>query len=324
MTAYTSKGPLGRAVKLQWRNVTQDGSFADVASTGEINWTADTVLVDDTKIPIENTICDAVGGYDFQQGEESEGNNRLPPVTGTFILADDYYCEHQWALSPSGATAGEEYELQLYDITEGTALWTCLASITMATVVSLTLDASRFANATRVDQSGDDDYDVIDWDPDDDFILATTVYTAGLNTVDRSIRLQWRNLTDSGSFADVSTTGEIRYTADTDLVDGNPLTSGERINSSPPSVDWEDGLECEGDNTIPSTGQFTYTKDYFTEHHFALDCSNALYSKEYEFRLIDEQLVLPVATCVPTITMMADPAGGCPRQMMHYARQRRS
>ncbi len=318
-----SASALTRAVKLQWRNVSEAGSFADVASTGEISFTADTDLVDGNDVLTGERLCNSPPSVDWEDGLESEGDNLLPD-SSTFSYTSDYFTEHHFALDCSSALYGDEYEFRLYDVTDASIVAVCVATLTMATEVALTLDACRFANATRVDQSGSDDGDVSGWDQDDDFILATCLSNVGAYTAARSLRLQWRNVTDSGSFNDVSTTGEIRYTAVTDLVDGNALLTGERLCDSPSGPAWEDGLECEGDNTVPSTGQHTYTEDYFTEHQFALDCSTAPYSKEYEFRLIDEQLGLPVAVCVPTITMIADPAGGCPRQMMHYALRRRA
>ncbi len=103
---YTSKGPIARAYKLRWRDVTDEGVFADVGATGEITYNAITDLVDGDDLLIEEKLCDEqVTGskrspYTWQNGLESEGDNLLPD-SGTYSLADEYYTEFQWALDCS-------------------------------------------------------------------------------------------------------------------------------------------------------------------------------------------------------------------------------
>ena len=130
-TIYTSKGPIARSYRLHWRNVTDGGSFAVVGATGEISFTADTVLVDGTALTSANARCSAVGGYTWQEGLESEGDNLLPD-SGTYSLADEYYTEFQWALDCNSALAGKQYEFELYEVTNGVSIGTCLAQITMS------------------------------------------------------------------------------------------------------------------------------------------------------------------------------------------------
>lgn len=307
-----------RSYKLMWRDVTDDSAFVDVAYASEINYNADTVLVNATVHDITYARCDVPSGYDFWQVQDSEGDN-----THVGWFGDDNYAEYHWGLSAYGySDYGHEYAFQLYDITEGAIIGTCGSTITIQG--ELLVGAARYASATRVDQSGSDDGDVTGWNQANDFIIGIRLYHETAIALTRSVRLQWRNITDSGSFADVSTTGEIRYTAVTNLVDGNPLLVGEKLCDAEGGYAWLNGLECEGDNTVPGSGEFSYTNAYYTEHQIALDCATAPYSKEYEFRLVDDELLVPLTTCLPTITMMADPAGGCPRQMMHYAQLRRA
>jgi hypothetical protein len=135
---YTSKGPIARAYKLRWRDVTDEGVFADVLDTGEITYSAVTDLVDGDDLLIEEKLCDEQGtgsrsrsSYTWQNGLESEGDNLLPD-SGTYSLADEYYTEFQWALDCNNAEDEHEYEFELWDVTEGVSIGTCLARITMA------------------------------------------------------------------------------------------------------------------------------------------------------------------------------------------------
>ncbi len=136
---YTSKGPIARAYKLRWRDVTDEGVFADVTDIGEITYSAVTDLIDDDDLLIDEKLCDEQGTgsrspYTWQNGLESEGDNLLPD-SGTYSLADEYYTEFQWALDCSNAEDEHEYEFELWDVTEGVSIGTCLARITMAALV---------------------------------------------------------------------------------------------------------------------------------------------------------------------------------------------
>lgn len=128
------KGPIARAYKLQWRDVTAAGSFADVGAATEISYAATTVLVDGAALAEGNKLCTGVpAGSTWQNGMESEGDNELPDDPDTFSLADEYYTEFQWALDCSGAIDAHEYEFQLYDVTQGVAIaGACPSTITMA------------------------------------------------------------------------------------------------------------------------------------------------------------------------------------------------
>jgi len=127
---YGSKGAYNFAYKLKWRNVTDGGVFADVGATGEISFSADTVLVDDKVLLTGSKRCSVQSGYTWQNGLESEGDNRLPD-SNSYSLADEYYTEFQWALDCNDALDEHKYEFALYELTNGTVIGTCGATITI-------------------------------------------------------------------------------------------------------------------------------------------------------------------------------------------------
>jgi len=135
----TSKGVPDRRYKLRWRDVTDEGAFADVGAAGEISYNAATVLVDGATLGSGNKLCTGTPGEkkrvilqtNWQDGMESEGDNELPDSPGLYSLADEYYSEFQWALDCNSAQTGHEYEFELYEITNGVSIGTCLATITM-------------------------------------------------------------------------------------------------------------------------------------------------------------------------------------------------
>jgi len=168
----------------------------------------------------------------------------------------------------------------------------------MTVVYYPTLEGSRIANATRVWQAAED-AGKADWDKIADFILATAIATSK-GPLAYAYKLQWRNKTDAGSFADVGATGDITYSAVTDLVDGNALLTGEAGCTGVGT--WQDGLESEDDNILPDSGTYSLADEYWTEFHWALDCSNALDGKEYEFQLLTTGDNV-IGVCLATLTM---------------------
>jgi hypothetical protein len=123
MCVYTSKGPLASTYKLQWRNVTDDGTFDDVASTGQIHYTTPDIdyTTDDGAVAYADKRCSTVGGYSWQNGIYNYNDNTLPD-TGTYSLLDERYTELQWALNLSTATYSKEYAFRLWDVTVGTVV----------------------------------------------------------------------------------------------------------------------------------------------------------------------------------------------------------
>ncbi len=147
---YGSKGPYARAYKLRWR--VSSGTFVDVSDIGAITYSAVTDLADGGDLLEEEKLCDAQGGYTWQNGLENEGDNLLPD-SGTYSLADEYYTEFQWALSCNDAEDGAIYEFELWDVTEGVTIGTCLANITMGIVAGL-INGYFMGNGVREEKIG--------------------------------------------------------------------------------------------------------------------------------------------------------------------------
>lgn len=186
------------------------------------------------------------------------------------------------------------------------------------------LDANRFGDKDRVDQSGGNDVDVTDWDTDDEFILGVRWSTTkGPNAC--AIKLKWRNVTEDGVFADLASTGQINFTTTTTvLVDQAWIYEEDALVPETLGFNYQAGGELQGSNLYPASGTRELLDDFCIEYQWALDCSGASYSHEFAFQPYDVTEGAALTTCVATITMMADPAGGKPAQMMHYARLRRA
>lgn len=137
----------------------------------------------------------------------------------------------------------------------------------------------RIANASGSWQDSCDN-DITGWALSDEFIVALWAQCGDHSGCASSFTIQWRNLTDGGSWTDLASgSGELRQGTGTSLVNGNTVASSSGCNTS------TDSEEVEGDNT---TDTLTVTaKDQFIEVQVAVDPSNALNSKEYEFRLYD-------------------------------------
>ena len=158
--------------KLRWRNVTDVGSFVDVASTGEIKFGA-TSLTNAATIAVGGRKCDSYGSDTWQNGREVEGT----ALSVSIDLADEYETEIHFSLSSADAIEYHQYEFELYDGTASASRGTCGAAITMAGNASL--GGSRILNSSRVDQSGGDDVDVTDWEKTDEFIVSVCSYSSG-------------------------------------------------------------------------------------------------------------------------------------------------
>ena len=276
--------------KLRWRNKTDAGVFADVGATTEISYDATTDLVNGAAILVGGRKCDSQGGDTWQSGEEVEGVSLCDSID----LADEYETEIHFALDCSRATITKEYELELYDSTKGESRGTCGATLTLAQTYYAVQGGSRILNATRVDQSGTDNFDVYDWTKTSDFILAVNINSGGNDTEAAQYKLRWRNKTDGGSFADVGATGAINYNATTDLVNGAAIAVGGRKCDSQGSDSWQAGEEVEGASLSDS---IDLADEYESEIHFALDCSGALDAKEYELELWDATADVSRGTC---------------------------
>ena len=159
---------------------------------------------------------------------------------------------------------------------------------------------SRILNASRVDQSGADDADVVDWALADNFILACNINSGGKNTAAAQYKLRWQ--ISGGAFADVASTGAIKF-GSTNLVNGATIAVGGRKCDSYGSDTWQTGYEVEG--TALSTS-IDLADEYETEIHFSLSCADAAEGALYEFELYDATKGETRGTCGATLTTLAD------------------
>lgn len=152
-----------------------------------------------------------------------------------------------------------------------------------------TASGSRIANATRTWQAAEDTA-VTGWTVGSPFVFAAAIAAVAKNSAAMSLRLRWRNVTDGGTFAELGSTGELTWGATTDLVNGNAVATGEAGCTG--AGTWVDGTEREGANAITQT----ILKGTWSEHHFAIDTTNALSNKQYEFELYEANTAAVIAT----------------------------
>lgn len=121
-------GPWNAQYTLRWRNVTDAGSFAAIAATGEMAWGTGTALTNGSAITAR--WCQATGavGSSWQNGEQVEG----AATSDAINLADEAYTEIAFAVNPASAHDGDQYEFGLYDQTNGAAIGTGAAALTVA------------------------------------------------------------------------------------------------------------------------------------------------------------------------------------------------
>src|SRR3990172_958900 len=121
------KGPWNAQYTLRWRNVTDTGSFAAIASTGEMAWGTSTDLSQGTNVT--SKACSASGGLGstWQNGEEVEGAATSEAIN----LADEFYTEIDFAVNPAAAHDGDVYAFELYDQTNASSIGTGTGTITV-------------------------------------------------------------------------------------------------------------------------------------------------------------------------------------------------
>lgn len=110
-------------LQIGWRNKTDGGSFTPLSASGELTWFGVTDLVTNDPVTSEEAGCTGTGTFSF--GTEEEECNFCVP-----ILLKAHWSEYHFAVDFSNAHAGDEYEFEFYDISEGTAVGTCLATVT--------------------------------------------------------------------------------------------------------------------------------------------------------------------------------------------------
>jgi hypothetical protein len=140
----------GATFKVQWKNVSDAGSYADLAATGEIKWASSSDLTDDATLASaayanSPDAVDCVGkGWTVEAGEsvEAEGDNEK-----SLNAQDDELLEIHWAIDLSGADSANQdtYQFRIVDtsnsvIGEGTGILTVVIA---GKIDGTTKDATR-------------------------------------------------------------------------------------------------------------------------------------------------------------------------------------
>lgn len=286
-------GPWTAAYKIRWRNVTDSGSFADLAATGEMKWATDTDLQNGNAVLIGEKACTADPGGTWEDGEEIEGDY----LTESIALDDEDYTEIHVAITGADGDDGDQYEFEIYDDSNGAAVGTALASLTLKSLNPPVLAASRLLNASRSPLAADDT-DVTGYDKSNEFIVVAQIDEEE-GPWNAQYMLRWRDVTDSGSFAELGATGEMKRGTATVLVNGDAVVIGEKACTNTPSGStWQDGEEVEGASTCDA---INLADEYYTEIHFAVNPADADDLHEYEFELYDYTNSASIGTLLATI-----------------------
>jgi len=147
----------------------------------------------------------------------------------------------------------------------------------------------------------DEDVDVIDWIGGYDFVVSVGFGSqSGAQSGSRIVQLRWRNKSDGGDFAALGNTGQLTYNGTTSLVNGNTLLeAASGISAIQTTYDTGLGMQREGAN------DWTYNAlsvDEWTACQWAIDTSNILSGKEYEFELYNVTDGVSIGVCLATLT----------------------
>jgi hypothetical protein len=102
--------------EVRWRNVTDAGSMAVLAATGEMNWAASTALVNGDGVPNAEQFdpgnCSGMGvDQSINDGIMREGANAADLTD----IGDGEVHENWWAISTDDAVAGKTYEFEIVE-----------------------------------------------------------------------------------------------------------------------------------------------------------------------------------------------------------------
>lgn len=111
-----------------------------------------------------------------------------------------------------------------------------------------------------------------------DYILCIAIGQDGMDTTGAAYTLQWR--LSGGSFANVGSTGAVKYSTGTVLSNGTALTSG-NAKVSVSNMTWQNGEEVED----AVSASIDLGSDYYTELQFGISFADATGGATYEFQL---------------------------------------
>lgn len=149
------------------------------------------------------------------------------------------------------------------------------------------IKGTAFCDINR-NEIGSDNANVTKWHPSAPFIYCVAIGQDSRNPVAGVFKLQWR--IKGGSFADLDSTGVIKYSTATVLTDAGALTSG-NAKVAVSNMTWQNGEESEDG----VTASIDLGDDCYSELQFGCDCSEAQHGAIYEFQLYNNTLGAAVA-----------------------------
>lgn len=110
----SSHAPASESFKLQWRNKSDSGTFADlVTGSGELRAGTSAGCITNGDAVASQDGC---GTGTMSNSEEVE--NETPLQTASIAGTQNNHIETQWCVDFNNALDGKEYEFQLYSVTE--------------------------------------------------------------------------------------------------------------------------------------------------------------------------------------------------------------
>jgi hypothetical protein len=140
---------------------------------------------------------------------------------------------------------------------------------------------------------------VIDWDKSDKAIIAVFVTDDSHNPPLEAFKLRWKNLTDGGSFADLTTSGELQRGASAGCI-----SNGDPVGSSAGCQTADADEEVENESPLLS-GSLECNQNGYIETQWCVDFSSALDGKEYQFEIYSNTESAAIGTLTPTITTIS-------------------
>lgn len=167
-----------------------------------------------------------------------------------------------------------------------------------------TFEGGRFANEARTWQAAEET-PITGWDKADLGIFAVSIGSTGGDVGAVTPQLYWRDKTDSGSFAAIGATGEVKYTAVSGLTDNDNVTSGEFGTSSGKSA--VTCNQCEQEDSHQASTTTSLLNNQFTELQIGLSFADGDELHEYEFQLRESDTQIGSAS-LTTVTLAGGPA----------------
>ncbi|MGW8178094.1 MAG: hypothetical protein ACWGQW_04775 [bacterium] len=162
--------------------------------------------------------------------------------------------------------------------------------------------ASRLLTATLGNLgTGADDEDIADFTIGDEFVICFQLDEAAGPWNSITYRCRWRNVTDLGSFAQLTSSGELTVGSSTSLVNGGTYST-QRCANVPSGSTWDNGNEVEGTSDSAS---ISVADEHYFEVCYAVSSVNAVGNKQYEFEIYDQSNGASVGTAAAAITMAA-------------------